>query len=233
MTLSCDGPGINGKLYPGTRGALPGGDGPQLANGQFGQALYFNGVDAWVETDYRGIGNKKPRSIALWVKIPADFSTTQGYGLMGWGQSRWGRAWQISANPSIQDGPLGRVRVGTIGRQAIGTTDLRDERWHHIAVVLYGGREVDLSTHLLLYVDGQLEATSHRSFKAWFNTKLHHPNSRPVFFGRNISYKPGKPGMADMVDKFFKGWLDEVYIFNSALNQDQIQSLMKHNRLPE
>ena len=33
--------------------------------------------------------------------------------------------------------------------------------------------------------------------------------------------------------KVFKGKLDEVYIFNSALNDDQIRQLMKYNRFTE
>ena len=225
--LECHGTGINGTFYPGRLMALNNGEGPIFQNGQFGEALYFNGEDAYVETEFPGIGGSNPRTIVFWAKIPEDFSIHNGYGILGWGVMKDGAAWQISPNPTECEGPLGRLRVGTVSAPIIGTTDLRDNRWHHIAVVMYGGDEADLSTHVLLYVDGHLEMTSRKSIMK-IQTALGDEESRPLMFGRNMAFKTDT---TTIPDRFFKGWIDEVFIFNTALEQEKIKRLMQTNRL--
>lgn len=224
--VQCIGTGIGGKFYPGALKSLNNGDGPVYQNGQFGEALYFNGSDAFVETDFPGIGDDHPRTVAFWAKVPNDFSINNGYGMISWGLMQEGMAWQISPNPAIDEGLLGRIRIGTMKAPVIGTTDLRDNRWHHIAVVMYGGDEANVSTHILLYVDGHLEKTSLKSV-AKIQTQLEHDSSKPLMFGRNMAVSGGS-----MKNKrFFKGWLDEIYVFDTALDQQQIQSIMAKNSL--
>jgi hypothetical protein len=216
---ACGGSGINGEFFPGKLMGFDGGVGPLYQSGQFGKALYFNGVDAYVATDFPGIGGTRPRTIAFWTKIPKDFSIHNGYGIMGWGLFKQGAGWQISPNPTAEEGPLGRLRI-------IGTTDLRDNRWHHIAIVMYGGEKADLSTHVLLYVDGNLEKTSIKSV-AHIDTELKHPDSVPLMFGRNLRFTADE---AELADRFFKGWIDEVFIFDTALEQNQIRHLLQTNQ---
>lgn len=222
----CGGTGINGEFFPGKLMALDGGTGPIYQNGQFGDALYFNGIDAYVTTDFPGIGGNRPRTIAFWAKIPKDFSIHNGYGMMGWGLFQRGAAWQISPNPTEEEGPLGRIRMGTVHAPIIGTTDLRDNQWHHIAIVMYGGKAADLSTHVLIYVDGILENTSNKSV-AHIDTELQHEDSIPLIFGKNIRFTENDP---DFKDRFFRGWIDEVFLFDTALEQHQIEHLMQTNQ---
>lgn len=221
-SAECDGTGINGQLYPGKLSAFNNGQGPVYGPGKFGDALYFNGIDAYVKTDFPGIGDNHPRTIVFWAKVPTDFSVNNGYGMMAWGLFEQEAAWQISPNPTIEDGPLGRIRIGTHEASIIGTTDLRDDRWHHIAIVMYGGDEADLSTHVLLYIDGQLEKTSAKSI-ARIDTVINDEASRPLIFGRNIEFADDEIPVAD---RFFRGWMDEVYIFDTALEKRQIENLM-------
>ncbi|CAA6677649.1 MULTISPECIES: LamG-like jellyroll fold domain-containing protein [unclassified Lentimonas] len=223
----CGGTGIEGKFYPGELKAFNDGSGPEYQNGQFGEALYFNGVDAYVKTEFPGIGGKSPRTIAFWTKVPKDFSIRNGYGMLGWGLMQSRSAWQISPNPTEREGPLGRLRVGTMDAPVVGTTDLRDNRWHHVAIVMYGGDEADVSTHVLLYVDGRLEKTSIKSV-AQIETEVGHQKSRPLMFGRNMAFKTDS---SLIPDRFFKGWIDEVFVFDTALEQEKIQRLMQANRL--
>ena len=224
----CRGTGIKGQHYNGALKALNDGQEPQYQNGQFGEALYFNGESAYVETRFPGIGKNNPRTVAFWAKVPKNFSITNGYGMISWGLMKKGAAWQISPNPAKREGPLGRVRIGTMEAPVVGTTDLRDNRWHHIAIVMYGGRDAATSTHILIYVDGKLEITHLKSI-AKIKTKLDHSKSRPLMFGRNMAFHNDSKAQKD---KFFEGWLDEIYIFDAALDQDQIRNIMKHNRLP-
>ena len=62
---------------------------------------------------------------------------------------------------------------------------MRDDRWHHVAVVMYGGRRPDISTHVLLYVDGQLETTTNKAVRE-VRTDTSGQSARQVQLGRNI-----------------------------------------------
>jgi hypothetical protein len=221
------GPGIGGARYPARLEAFEGGEGPSWGAGRFGRALFFNGVDAFATTGFPGIGGADPRTLAFWARVPADFEAHQGYGMLGWGAMRPGNAWQLSPNPWAREGPVGRLRIGTYDSFAIGTTDLRDDRWHHVAVVMYGGRDADVGTHILLYVDGRLEPTTARSIRA-IDTDTRGPGARALAFGRNLGFRGGP----SFRDRFFRGWLDEVYIFDAALSSDQVRALREANRLP-
>lgn len=224
---SASGKGFDFEEFSGELKATNEGSGPIYENGQFGSALFFNGQNAYVETAFKGIGGNAPRTVSFWAKVPEDFTTNNGYGMISWGLHEAGSAWQISPNPVNKEGALGRVRIGTTHFPIVGTSDLRDRRWHHIAVVMYGGSDVDTSTHILLYVDGKLEKTSYKAVQK-INTVLDDKNSRPLIFGRNMAYDRDNKGMRD---KFFRGWLDEVFIFDAALDQEQIQNLMNSNSL--
>ena len=139
-----------------------------------------------------------------------------------------GAAWQISPNPETKDGLIGRLRIGTHKGMCIGTTDLRDDKWHHIAIVMYGGDKAEVSTHILMYIDGVLEKTSKKSI-ARINTGVDNKKSKPLNFGRNLGFDSDNKKLPD---KFFKGLLDEVFIFDTALDEEQIRGLMNDNRLP-
>ncbi len=222
----CNGPGIQGVCYPANKKSLSGRAGPNMIAGPFGHAVFFDGKQAWLETSFPGVGENKPRTVAFWVKVPSDFSVEEGFGILSWGLSDVLSAWQISPNPLSQSGPLGRIRVGTNMGEIVGTTDLRDDQWHHIAIVLFGGEEADLSTHILMYVDGRLERSTNKSI-ARVNTQLNHPQSKPLMMGRNLAFSGEVK--ASYPRRFFRGGLDEVFIFNRALARHQILHLMQYN----
>ncbi|QEY14914.1 MULTISPECIES: LamG-like jellyroll fold domain-containing protein [unclassified Cellvibrio] len=224
--FSCIGTGIDGKCYNAKVNSLN----KKLAGistvpGKFGNAVNFDGENSWLATAYKGIGGHKPRTVAFWLKAPKDFSLSQGFGILNWGLSDVQSAWQISLNPLAVSGPLGRIRIGTNQGEIVGTTDLRDDNWHHLAIVLFGGKDANLSTHVLIYVDGNLEYSDHKSIAKVF-TDLNHPNSKPLTMGRNIAFDDQN---TNQNNRFFRGQLDELYIFDSALDEPQIKNLMKKN----
>jgi|GEM_PF-1826936 len=227
--VQCQGKGINGQCFNAKRKSLIKDKvGPEYVKGKFGDAVFFNGEDDWLESEFLGIGGNKPRTVAFWVKVPRDFSLVHSYGILSWGLADKLSAWQISPNPSENTGPIGRIRIGTNHAEIVGTTDLRDNEWHHVAIVLFGGEAVNLATHVLIYLDGELEKTATKSLARVF-TELNHPNSRPLMMGRNMAFR--NPQNTEQKFRFFKGWLDEVYIFDSALEQKRIYNLMHFNQL--
>ncbi|WP_111979454.1 LamG-like jellyroll fold domain-containing protein [Algibacillus agarilyticus] len=224
-----DGTGINGQQYTAIDKTPEHKPKITQSAGQFGRSVYFDGQANWLQTSFPGIGQDAPRTVAFWLKVPTDFSVDNAYGILSWGLQQNYAAWQVSPNPEPVNGPLGRIRIGTYNAQVVGSTDLRDDEWHHIAIVLYGGETSDISTHVLLYVDGLLEKTHNKSI-AKVNTQLNHPQSKPLSMGRNLGFNKDA---THEKQKYFKGGLDEVFIFEAALEQQQIQQLMKNNKLIE
>ncbi|WP_041522711.1 LamG-like jellyroll fold domain-containing protein [Gilvimarinus agarilyticus] len=228
-TFDCAGPGIEQQCFTAQARTLQGDNTPPaLIEGAFGEAVWFNGVDQWLATGFPGIGGNKPRTVAFWVKVPQDFAPHQGFGILSWGLADKLSAWQISVNPLDVSGPLGRIRVGTNEAEIVGTTDLRDNQWHHVAIVLFGGDKADLSTHVLVYIDGELERSYGKSI-ARVSTELNHPQSKPLMMGRNIAFND--PNNSQRTNRFFRGGVDEVYLFDTALTQQDIKKLMRTNAL--
>ncbi|MCX6951380.1 MAG: FecR domain-containing protein, partial [Verrucomicrobia bacterium] len=165
--------------------------GPQWIEGQFGGGLSFNGRDDFVECEFPGIPGGEPRTVAFWVKVPRDWTVEEGYGIINWGTHKPGLAWQISVNPQIKEGPTGRLRLGVMDGFVVGTTDLRDDRWHHCAVVMYGGHRPDSATHILLYLDGELEPAARKAVME-IRTQIAGADAHNMWLGRNLAYaRPG------------------------------------------
>ena len=209
----------------------------RISDAPFGEGLRFDGRDAFLETDYRGISGGNPRTVAFWVRVPKDSGQLEGYGIINWGDiRRIGGAWQISVNTTAEDGRSGCLRIGTHGGQVIGTTELRDSEWHHCAVVLYGDEsgEPNTSTHILLYIDGQLEPTARKSVRL-IDTAIAPrigAGEHGVWMGRNLGYEFLGSSSGESYGKFFRGDVDEMVICDMALNQKQILRLMEENVMP-
>jgi len=218
------GRGLGEGSYPARLNSLAdAGAVPSWTAGRFGAALEFDGHEGFASTSFRGIAGAKARTVAFWLRVPQDWTARNAYALVSWGTfDTPGAAWQISINPEAKDGPVGRLRVGVREASVIGTRDLRDGCWHHLAAVLYDGPQPRNTTHILIYIDGQLEPAYRRSVRA-VETELHQPDSSPVLLGRNLN--PRAP------QRVFRGTLDEVYIVNAALSQENIRRLMRDNRL--
>ena len=200
---------------PGNNSVLPRWD-----KGISGSAIHFHGKGDHIRTNFAGLGGAEPRTVCCWVKVPQDLMDGEGYALIGWGAHLSpGDTWQMSINPSAGEGPLGRLRMGTNRGQVIGTTDLRDDTWHHVAAVLFEGRPANVATHVLLYVDGKLESTATKSVMS-INTDIQTPSAHPVIFGVDTgSLNDSRPS--------FRGALDEPAIYAGALSQAQIIAIME------
>jgi hypothetical protein len=215
------------KNYNGYfRSTYENGNKPQWVNGKFGKALDFDGTGGYLETEYPGIGGTQARTVSFWVKIPQDAIKDHAISMVAWGSYEGkGKTWQISWNWREKDGVVGALRAGLYHGQIVGSKDLRDGQWHHVAVVLFGGKRANISTHILLYVDGQLEQASRKSILD-VKTDVESKNAIKVLMGRDAMAYLQKTKK----HKVFNGAMDEVYIFNCALDESQIRSLMNYNK---
>lgn len=202
---------------------------PRWIKGPFGSALSFNGDGHALETFHQGPRHGTARTIAFWVRVPVDFDPAQGLGIISWGKLReWGTAWQVSIGPYGNEDDLGRLRVGTGKSAVLGVRDLRDGAWHHCAVVLYQDPEKADRFPVLLYVDGQMEAASSKAVYG-VNTAASE-DARLIWLGRSLGH--GWDERPAQGTGFFRGDLDEVYVFEGALNRQQIVDLMTRNEAP-
>jgi ferric-dicitrate binding protein FerR (iron transport regulator) len=213
-------PAANGQLT-----SLPGGSGlPTWTPGVRGSALAFQGHDDYVQTGFPGLSGAAPRTVACWVQMPADSEPDNGYALISWGAHQQpGDTWQLSINPDQEDGPLGRLRLGTHFGEVIGTTDLRDGQWHHVAAVLYHGRPANTATHVLLYVDSRLEPATCKTVRT-INTDTTSAEAQRVAFGKNSAVRSTFDPRP--VPHTFRGLIDEVTLCGAALSEMEMRHLM-------
>ncbi len=92
---------------------------------------------------------------------------------------------------------------GTAGNYTYGITPVNDEQWHHVGWVYDG-------TMNYLYVDGEVDATEENSGQITVS-------SYPLFIGDNSS----------ATGRYWTGLIDDVQIYNRALNQEEVQRVMQ------
>ena len=191
---------------------------PALIDGPFGTALHFDGQGSFARADDSAIGESQARTVALWLRLPPETSTTaaDATGIIAWSARRTPANWQISWNADANQGTLGAPRVECGDGFAIGSTDLRDGRWHHLAVVCYGGVKRNIANHVRIYTDGHLDPLTGRHGR-----RNDSAPARPLTIA---CYRGRESGT-------FEGDLDEVHLFDGALLPNQITHLMKHNSL--
>jgi hypothetical protein len=197
---------------------------PETIDGPFGLALRLDGNGTFARSTYPGVGGSQARTVACWVCIqPGDSQeVNKPNGIVSWGVNRSSAKWQLGWNQAKGQGTIGATRVEFGEGAVVGSTDLRDGRWHHLAVVYLGGPKANVATHVRIYVDGKLEPLSSRR-QMRINTDTKSADAQPLTIGRYLGYRPGRPPF------FFEGDLDEVHVFEGPLLPAQIVRLMKRN----
>jgi hypothetical protein len=196
---------------------------PEIIEGPFGTALHLDGAGTIARSDYPGVGGSQARTIACWVRIQPDGGTqAKPNGIIAWGLNRSSGKWQIGWNTISDQGNIGAPRVEFGEGFLVGSTDLRDGRWHHLAVVYLGGPKANVATHVRIYVDGKLEAPGGRR-RQRIDTDTRSADARRLTLGRYFGRHSEKEGLN------FEGDLDEVHIFEGPLLPKQIDRLMKRN----
>ena len=166
--------------------------------------LYFDGANDYIEIPgFKGVSGTTSRTCTVWIK-----TTTPSSRIMNWGGFDTGAKWAMRLN---EDGTL-RAEIG--GGYIDGVTNLCDGKWHHVAVVLEDDGSPDIS-EALLYVDGQPEQTG-----ASLSCPVNTASSEDVKIGTNINETV-----------FFRGLIDEVRIYNRALNAAEIRGIYQQYAL--
>ena len=199
--------------------------------GIFSDALHLNGDGTWLKTHFPGVAGSKARTIACWVRIPPHALNSQAYSIIGWGHAaphhssqKWEIGWNTARFPVRGTGVKGAVRTDFGTGHTIGSTDLRDGRWHHVVSVFTGGEHADAATHIRHYVDGRFEGVSACRQQA-IDTEVDTAKSIPAVIGKYLHPTDKSFGT-------FHGSIDELYVFNAALTPAQILQLQQTNIPP-
>lgn len=126
---------------------------------------------------------------------------------MSWGAPSDGAKWQMRIFDS--PGIAGALQVDVWGGLIVGSTDLRDGQWHHVAAILRNDGSPD-AEEIELYVDGQEEVYSH-------------VESGPVNTGTEALSRIGvSVASAGGLSDFFDGEMDDLRIYERALSANQM-----------
>ncbi len=197
--------------------------------GRRGRALRLDG-ERYARTTLPGISGGTPHTISFWIRVPEDAPLSEAYSMVTWAtrsKKLGNRHAGINWNRDRTEGPLGALRTDFRGGHAIGTTSLRDGRWHHIAVSFSAGDEQpDAPVQVRQYVDGQLESSTVLTSRSPAPAVDSDPAlADVVWIGRRLGPNGPRP-------ERFRGDLDELFIADRCLEPHEIVSLMSDNRLP-
>lgn len=184
------------------------GNSPRRAPGRSGSGLFFNHGDSLDVPLSREFRLEEAFTITFWVKIPPRIGPDGSEVLIQYGREELG--WTFSSDRDFTSPTRGAIRVDHGGGYIVGSTDIADGNWHHIACRFIGGDNADLSSHVHLFIDGHLEtiSDSHKS---------------SIESGRVGQFQLGNNASA----RTFEGWVDELFIFREAVPTLVIQELSK------
>ncbi|MEZ0254443.1 MAG: LamG-like jellyroll fold domain-containing protein [Chthoniobacter sp.] len=216
--------GFEAKLATTAPSGLAGAHGA----GRFQGALQLDG-SLFARATFPGIHQRTPRTVAFWVNVPADASLPDADAMLAWPLGKLGRSVRVGWNRNPTQGVLGAVRTDAGRSSTVGSTTLRDGRWHHLAIVLspkMKGEKAEKSEgalQLRQYVDGRLETVSFkRNGKRGKGADAQVASvEEALWIGRAVDDSSGAR---------FRGAIDELYVADAALTPQEIRHLMRENK---
>jgi hypothetical protein len=192
------------------------------STGRFGGAVQLDG-SYFASVSVPALSMRTARTIALWARVPENASPSNAGAMLTWPFGGPGHFVEIAWNGSPEHGALGALCSNAGRNRVIGTTPLRDGRWHHLAIVFNPARKPD-GMQIRQYVDGRLEgASAKRAGKRAKTLVADASTPDTLWIGR------------DSKGARFHGEIDELFLADRALAPQEIRQLMLRNQpaLPE
>lgn len=157
------------------------------------QGIYvvnFAGAD-YIETPtFQGVTGGAQRTMEAWIKTENSTATTTL--ILSWGINANREKWDMRIN-------AGKLRIEYSGGGVNGTAIINDGQWHHVAVVMTAGLDIEL------YVDGVSDGSGSAT---GINTSIAN--------NFNIGRSTGQP------DRHFVGLISDVRIWSIARTATEI-----------
>jgi hypothetical protein len=197
------------RLNEGSGGTATDSGGNNLNGKIAGNPVWIDGVEGHAlqldgDGDYVDLGNDSSLNIthqitvAAWIKV--DTFDVEWQAVINKGDGSW-RLQRNGTKDSIEFACTGAFVPGALVGSLFGTVNVNDGQWHHIAGTYDGSR-------VYLYVDGKLDVSS----EATGSIRI---NDYNVLIGAN----------AEKPDREFKGSIDDIRIYNYALNAEEIKEI--------
>lgn len=174
-------------------------------------AMYFDGASAYLQATHKDYLNTLPVTVSCWFRDQG--SPSNEVGLVGKYQAAYWNGYQmvIQGDGSLWpwyvlnrgNDVIGNYEIGNDANPPFKSGNVKNGNWHHavFSVDESGGN---------LYIDGIKVAT-----KAWRGTPGLVTSSLPLTIGRYAGKGSG----------YFKGEIDDVRIYNRALNAAEVSQL--------
>jgi len=180
--------------------------------GKNGRCMHYDGLGKDVTIiDHQSTFNNKDMSWSLWFKTESEQNPEEEQGIF-WKAPDTGYDREIGISLTAK----GYVFVSIANEKAtkfiynyVGNEDLYDSNWHNLVVTKTYSSTGDI---FKTYIDGKLVNTI-------TSTEHSIKNTNSIDLGR-VSSK-------STTARYFKGYLDEVSIWNKALTENEIQELFK------
>ncbi|GAA3561842.1 hypothetical protein GCM10022395_10560 [Snuella lapsa] len=168
-----------------------------------GTVADFDGTDQLAIAGYSGILGSADRSTTAWVK-----TSTANKAIMAWGGTSTSAKWIFMLNSS------GQPRVEVAGGYIVGTTNVADGQWHHVAYS-FSDDGTPNTSDIKLYVDGVLETISATGAQSISTT-----DGGDVKIGN------------DHTSRMFVGQMNDVRLYSEALTGQAINDIMNNTASP-
>ncbi|WP_346188582.1 LamG domain-containing protein [Rubritalea halochordaticola] len=224
-----------GNAYP-AEGSMPGVElaaaSPRTARvednkvpGKYGAGVTFRKFENELMTKHPGIGGDRPRTVACWIKVKkAPRERTIRTNIVGWGDRDvmlYNRQrWQLAV---MGDGD-GASNLTVVGAGAHRTNSkLENGEWYHVAAVWDPGAKPPETGVMRVYINGQEQKLGVYQKGVWPNTKVGQ-EALPIVIGATMTLENNNRST-------FHGAIDELFIIEGAIGQDQVIQLMEENSM--
>lgn len=180
--------------------------GAKRVNGKFGKALEFDGTDNWVEVPHSGsVTFEKGVSFTITVHFKG---TKVGGSLVGknYEDTTQAKPWYLLWNGGADNKVSLYLRTNADQNSKVdSTSDLGDDEWHFVV-----GRADAQEEKVSIWIDGKMETEGPMVTDDGYGT-----SDGVLHFGRHF-------------DRYTAGLIDEVGLFNIALGEDEMDTIMNH-----
>jgi hypothetical protein len=175
--------------------------GSAISEGIRGNSLSFNGIDQYADLP---LSIKNNFSISFWVKTSQTADTGQWYDGNGLVDAEY--CDEVDDFGTALLGGKASFGVGNPDTTIESIRDINDDNWHHIVAV-----RVKESGEIKLYIDGILEASGEASRSSLTASTWLGVGNNPCDTSQNR--------------RWFSGSIDEIGIYNIALNEEEVNAL--------
>lgn len=202
--------------FPGTLSGFAAGSEWTTGSPGGGSALLFDGVDDIVTTAFAPVAGSAPRSLAAWIRYPAQ-TDAELDGIFSYGTNATSARWtvRIGSGAGVDQN---RLRLEVSGGGVYGNTDLNDDQWHHVAVVQTGGTLADVA----LYVDGVAQTLAYNGSGSGL----------AINTAATAGFEAAIGGSRHATNYNWLGAIDDVRFYDHALSAAEVTALATANPAP-